>query len=175
MDLIKNLPEETGLYYFYNDNNELIYIGKSKNIKSRVISHINNSNSKRAAQMRQLIADIDYELTGSELVALLKEYNEIRNKKPLYNRKRTGKSIHCLTDSNDNTIVIDRGRSIDEYSIIKIRNGKYTGYGYIDRDIQISHPDIVDDFIYVYDDNRDVQNIIRKYLDNNRVIRIIKF
>ena len=87
-DIIRNLPEEAGLYYFYNDKQELIYIGKSRNIKSRVITHINNSSSKRAIRMRQDIADISYELTGSELIALLKESEEIRNKKPLYNRSQ---------------------------------------------------------------------------------------
>ncbi len=86
VEKIHNLPDETGVYYFYNDNNELVYIGKSKNIKTRVMSHFRNNNTKKAIEMRNEIANIDYELTGSELIALLKESHEIKIHKPLYNR-----------------------------------------------------------------------------------------
>ncbi|UCH13969.1 MAG: GIY-YIG nuclease family protein [Bacteroidales bacterium] len=180
-DLIRNLPEDAGLYYFYNDKQELIYIGKSKNIKSRVITHINNNSSKRAIRMRQEIADISYELTGSELIALLKESEEIRNKKPLYNRNQRralfqyGPYQEKDENDSDNIIIIDKGRNFEEYSTVKIENGKYIGYGYIDRDIRITDPEMVDDYISKYNDNRDIQNIIRKYLNSNRVINIIRF
>jgi DNA polymerase-3 subunit epsilon len=175
IDLIRDLPEETGLYYFYDENSEVLYIGKSRNIKSRVISHINNNSSKRAIQMRRLIADIGYELTGSELIALLKESAEVRNRKPCYNRKRRSGLSGYMKDEGNNTIIIDKGRSVDEFSVIKIIKSKFAGYGYIDRDIQISHPDDVDSFISSYDDNPDLQDIVDRYLDNNRVIRVIKF
>jgi DNA polymerase-3 subunit epsilon len=174
IDLIRDLPEETGLYYFYNENNEVLYIGKSRNIRSRVISHINNSSSKRAMQMRRLIADIGYELTGSELIALLKTSAEVRKKKPCYNRNRRT-VIAGFIKADNNTIIIDRGRSVDEFSVIKIIEGKFAGYGYVDRDIQISNPDDVDSFICAYDDSPDLQDIVDRYLDNNRVIRVIKF
>jgi len=90
-ELIESLPEETGVYYFFNANRELIYIGKSKNIRKRVISHLLNTKSKKAQAMRNEIADIDYEITGSELIALLKESEEIKSKAPFYNsaQKRT--------------------------------------------------------------------------------------
>ncbi|MDT8401011.1 MAG: exonuclease domain-containing protein [Bacteroidales bacterium] len=83
---LDRLPGEAGVYYFYNSNKDLIYIGKSKNIRQRVMSHLSNNSSKRAMQMRDEIADIDYELTGNELIALLKESEEIKRNKPLYNR-----------------------------------------------------------------------------------------
>ncbi|MEE4213646.1 MAG: exonuclease domain-containing protein [Bacteroidales bacterium] len=83
---VDSLPEEPGVYYFYNDRNDLIYIGKSKNIHQRVMTHLSNNSSKRAMQMRDEIADIDYETTGNELIALLKESEEIKQNKPVYNR-----------------------------------------------------------------------------------------
>ncbi|NLA24262.1 MAG: GIY-YIG nuclease family protein [Bacteroidales bacterium] len=86
MQSIKNLPEETGVYYFYDDKNELIYIGKSKNIYKRVLSHLNNEKSSKTMNMRQEIANIDFELTGNELIALLKESHEIKTQKPKYNK-----------------------------------------------------------------------------------------
>jgi len=85
-ELITPLPEETGVYYFFDDDDSLIYIGKSKNIRSRVSSHFSNNKTKKAVEMKQRIKRIDYNLTGSELIALLKESDEIKLELPIYNR-----------------------------------------------------------------------------------------
>ncbi len=86
--ILDNLPEETGVYYFYNDHQELIYIGKSKNIRQRIQSHFRNYNTRKGIEMQNSTAHISYEITGSELIALLKESNEIKQHKPLYNRSQ---------------------------------------------------------------------------------------
>jgi DNA polymerase III subunit epsilon len=83
---ISTLPEKAGTYYFYDENNTLLYIGKSLSIKKRVLSHLGNTSSKRAMEMKERITSISYELTGSELIALLKESEEIKQNKPMYNR-----------------------------------------------------------------------------------------
>jgi DNA polymerase-3 subunit epsilon len=85
---VKGLPEDPGVYYMYNQNAELIYIGKSKNIKSRVLSHFSNTSTSKALKMQTQIADVDCERTGSELIALLKESFEIKKHKPLFNRRQ---------------------------------------------------------------------------------------
>lgn len=96
-ELLDDLPEETGVYYFYDDRKDLIYIGKSKNIRKRVLSHLNNNSNRRYAEMKDKIADIGYEITGSELVALLKESEEIKIQKPHYNRhQRRSISVYGL-------------------------------------------------------------------------------
>ncbi len=86
IDIIKNLPETVGVYYFYNENEDLIYIGKSKNIRKRVMSHISSVKTQKAQRMKGAIASIKYDITGSELVALLKESSEIKKEKPIYNK-----------------------------------------------------------------------------------------
>jgi len=83
---IQSLPEACGTYYFFDDQKQLLYIGKSKDIRHRVLSHLGNTNTKRAMEMKQRIHSISYELTGSELIALLKESREIKEQKPRYNR-----------------------------------------------------------------------------------------
>jgi DNA polymerase III subunit epsilon len=83
---IENIPEEPGIYYFYNENGNLIYIGKSRNLQQRVSTHLSNNTTNRSMEMRDLIADICWEATGSELIALLKESSEIKLNKPVYNR-----------------------------------------------------------------------------------------
>lgn len=83
---IEKVPEEPGVYYFYNEANDIIYIGKSTNMYRRVITHLRNMTTKKTRKMHDEIADIDFECTGSELIALLKESSEIKKHKPLYNR-----------------------------------------------------------------------------------------
>ncbi len=85
-EFIKSLPEETGVYFFLDEKQNIIYVGKSKNIKARVISHLSNFSTKRALEMKNKVANISYELTGNELVALLLESHEIHKHLPQYNR-----------------------------------------------------------------------------------------
>lgn len=85
-DILKRLPESAGVYYFMNENNDPIYIGKSINIKKRVYSHFSNKKSVRTIEMKSNTAVIDYALTGSELVALLYEAAEVKKHTPHYNR-----------------------------------------------------------------------------------------
>ena len=94
-NLIKNLPSEPGVYYFYNDKGDIIYIGKSINIKERVLSHLTNNSSKRAIEMRNEISDIGFELTGNELIALIMESNEIKQHLPKFNRAQRRSGISC--------------------------------------------------------------------------------
>ena len=88
---IKDLPSEAGVYYFYDKSKELIYVGKSINIHDRVLSHLNNNLHKKAIKMKNMIADVGYQKTGSELIALLLESDEIKRTQPIFNQsqKRT--------------------------------------------------------------------------------------
>ena len=83
---IDSLPGKPGVYYFFDNRNTIIYIGKSNDIHQRVLSHLGNAKTKRAIEMRNQIADVSWEETGSELIALLLESSEIKKYKPLYNR-----------------------------------------------------------------------------------------
>jgi DNA polymerase III subunit epsilon len=104
VEKVESIPEEPGVYYFYNDKGDLIYIGKSRNLQQRIRTHLSNNTTNRAMEMRDLIADIDWEVTGSELIALLMESSEIKKNKPVYNRaqRRTGFQwgIFNFADSN---------------------------------------------------------------------------
>jgi DNA polymerase III subunit epsilon len=91
---IDSIPEEPGIYYFYNEKGDLIYIGKSRNLQQRISTHLSNNTTSRAMEMRDLIADISWEVTGSELIALLKESSEIKENKPVYNRAQRRTSFH---------------------------------------------------------------------------------
>ncbi len=83
------LPLAPGVYYFYNEQGEVIYVGKSISIRKRIIQHFNiDYKSRKSIEFKNQIADITYELMGNELVALLFESAEIKRMKPHYNRQQ---------------------------------------------------------------------------------------
>ncbi len=84
-DIIDELPSITGVYYMHKADGEIIYIGKSKNVKNRVNQHF-TSTAPKSKKMQLQVNAVTYEATGSELVALLKESEEIKRNKPIYNR-----------------------------------------------------------------------------------------
>lgn len=90
---LDELPEETGVYYLLNEPGEIIYIGKSKNIKSRILDHFRNYQSMKSVEMTTQVAEIRYTLTGSELIALLMESQEIKHHQPRYNRAQRRKTL----------------------------------------------------------------------------------
>ncbi len=105
IDFLDDIPNKTGVYKFYNDTNQLIYIGKSIHIKKRIEQHLRNLKTSKGVEMQKEIARIDYELTGSELIALLLESQLIKQYTPKYNRAlRRNKSPYGLfsyIDGND--------------------------------------------------------------------------
>lgn len=87
LESIEELPNKTGVYKLYNEFNQLIYIGKSIHIKKRIEQHLRNTKTAKGQQMIQEICRVEYELTGSELIAMLLESALIKEHKPIYNRK----------------------------------------------------------------------------------------
>ncbi|WP_430401338.1 exonuclease domain-containing protein [Flavobacterium sp.] len=85
LDLVETMPSKTGIYYIHNEKGDIIYIGKSKNIKKRINQHFTGTSAKSKKLQRDVYA-VTFEETGSELVALLKESEEIKINKPIYNR-----------------------------------------------------------------------------------------
>ena len=89
---VENLPEECGVYYFTDSKGFVIYIGKSVNIKRRIKQHFSKQTSK-TDKLFQKVADISYELTGSELASLLKESKEIKDVQPEINKIQKNKDF----------------------------------------------------------------------------------
>jgi len=85
LKLIEATPSVTGVYYMHREDGTLLYIGKSKNIKKRLTQHF-TSDAIKSRRIQEEVASVTYENTGSELLALLKENEEIKRNKPKYNR-----------------------------------------------------------------------------------------
>ena len=265
-EIISNLPAVTGVYYIHKHDGEIIYIGKSKNIKSRINQHFTGQTTK-SKKIRLEVATVSYEKTGSELVALLKESEEIKRNKPKFNRalRRTifthglfsfkdsngyinlkiekikgnqkpittfsninaGKSFinkmiekkqlcqklcglyktksscfgydikTCLgacvsVESNEaynkrvlsliksnnfkdqNMILIDSGREVDERSAILIENGVYKGFAYFNLNFQINKIDVLKSILTPMEHNKDAKHIIQSFMRRNKRLKIIK-
>jgi DNA polymerase III subunit epsilon len=264
--ILDEIPEKTGVYYFYDETDNLIYVGKSINIHSRILQHLNNNTTKKAIEMKNRVVNISYEITGSELIALLLESNEIKKSLPLYNRsqrrtsfhfgiytftndnayinfeirpnsgneipltsfsnitgakkfleqmvmrfelcqklcglyKSTGSCFHfgikecrgaCIGNENNESynerakkaiesleykhndfLIIDKGRDYNEKSVVLVNKGTYRGFGYINPEFIGNNKDILIDCIKNYSDNRDIQIIIKGYMDRNSDLTII--
>ncbi len=265
--ILEELPSITGVYYLHNEKKEIIYIGKSKNIRKRVNQHF-TTDHQRFKEMRKEIASVSYEATGNELVALLKENEEIKHNKPkynkIYNKNIFSYALYSSTDDNgyinlniaradsrkkniitfsslqqangvlhniletyrlcnkltglhkgngscfsysvksckgacvgaetleeyngrvremietysyedQNMLVIDRGRDIDEKSALLVEDGEFKGIGYFNLNYQLNNIDIVRSIITPMKNDRDVRHIIQNYLRRNKKLKIIQF
>lgn len=82
----EKLPEKPGVYYFYDREHTVIYVGKAINLKKRVASHF--TGHKTTPQRQHFLRDIfsiSFEVCATELMALLLEYAEIKKLWPKYN------------------------------------------------------------------------------------------
>ena len=265
-DIISKLPSVTGVYYIHKDDGEIIYIGKSKNIKSRINQHFTGQTPK-SKKIQLEVATVTYDETGSELVALLKESEEIKRNKPKFNRalrrtvfthglfsfrdaegyvnlkiekikgkqkpittfsnhesgksfmnkiveknqlcqklcglyktasscfgydikscagaciskepaetynKRVLKLIESHTFKNQNMILIDYGREVDERSAILIENGVFRGFAYFNLNFQIHTTAVLKSIITPMEHNKDAQHIIQSFMRRHKRLKIIK-
>jgi excinuclease ABC subunit C len=90
MDLIekiRTLPTQPGVYLYKNAEGQVIYVGKAKNLRSRVRSYLleaSQANAKTGSLMREAV-DVDYILVANEHEALALENNLIKQRKPRFN------------------------------------------------------------------------------------------
>ncbi|NRD23681.1 GIY-YIG nuclease family protein [Winogradskyella litoriviva] len=100
------LPTTAGIYYFKNKKGKVIYVGKAINIKKRVLSHF-YSKTKKSLEMVRETGDLDFETSGSELIALLMEDAAIKHHFPIYNKvaKRTIQSFSIFSYEDRNGIL----------------------------------------------------------------------
>jgi DNA polymerase III subunit epsilon len=85
MEMLHKLPETCGVYYLHDKQGEVIYVGKSINIQKRIFEHFADKTIK-GDKLQNIVYDISFEETGSELVALLLEDYEIKRLKPSINK-----------------------------------------------------------------------------------------
>ncbi len=122
---INNLPKTNGVYLYYNKKAEVIYVGKAKNLNSRVRSYFKNNRAKLDLKTRVLVNKIEkisYVVVNTEMDALLLENNLIKKYQPRYNiLLKDGKTFPWICISNESVPRIYQTR------IIKKDTGEYFG------------------------------------------------
>tara|TARA_B100001248_G_scaffold88749_1_gene65264 strand:- start:25118 stop:26854 length:1737 start_codon:yes stop_codon:yes gene_type:complete len=122
---INNLPKTNGVYLYYNKKAEVIYVGKAKNLNSRVRSYFKNNQAKLDLKTRVLVNKIEkisYVVVNTEMDALLLENNLIKKYQPRYNiLLKDGKTFPWICISNESVPRIYQTR------IIKKDTGEYFG------------------------------------------------
>ncbi len=104
--VFNTIPNTAGIYYFKNKVGDIIYVGKAKDLKKRVLSHF-YSKAQKSLDLCRETRDIDFELAGSELIALLMEDAAIKQHFPKFNKqaKRNPKSYGIFSYQDRNGIM----------------------------------------------------------------------
>ena len=97
-ELFKKMPNEPGVYLFYGETGALLYVGKSVQIRTRVISHFSSDhNNNKEMRMSQQVHDIEWIVTAGEFSALMLEAELVKERSPLFNRQlRKQKTLYTL-------------------------------------------------------------------------------
>ncbi len=145
VEQIKNITTSSGIYKFIDKNDEILYIGKAKSLRKRLISYTkSNKLSSRISRMTFLAAKLEVTITNSDLEAILLEHNLIKKHKPKFN-------ILLKDDKRFASIAIDKKH--DFGAIFKYRPLKNQAKS---KDLHLFGP-----FASGYDSNR-VIDILRK-------------
>jgi len=159
--LVAPLSSKIGLFYIHNSNGNIIYLGKSNNIKKEVL-RIFLGESKTKVAIQEKVESISVEETGNILISKIKYTNELLQIKPKYNKPFYKLYKKYKTNLPD-MLIVNKGRNIGEKSVILIENNTYMGFGYFDLSFQISSVAIIKNLI---SDNNNA-NIILPIIDQH--------
>lgn len=125
---VKNLPDTPGVYIFRDKERRIIYIGKAKSLKKRVVSYFGRPQTNKNQIMVSKLADLDYVLTNTEAQAQILEASLVKEKQPQYNIDlKDDKSFPFIKISNAKfpLLSISRRRSLKPEDTL-ISFGPYT-------------------------------------------------
>lgn len=118
---VRALPKLPGIYVFKNKKNEIIYIGKAKELRIRVSSYFNKTKDWKVRELIKEHATVEHILTKNELEALLLEAQMIRTYKPKYNV--------LLKNSNPFVYLVITNTKLPRLELVRHKKGKGTFFG----------------------------------------------
>ncbi|MEE9406995.1 MAG: 3'-5' exonuclease [Polaribacter sp.] len=171
--LIDEVPKEQGLFYIHDTEGKVIFLGRGKNIKSEV-NKLFLKTTKRALKIQDRAISITFEKTGNDLFTRLKYYTELEVLSPKYNLKKNQK-ISTKNFNNDDFIIFEKGREIEENAVILIENNEVSSFGYTNLAYQENRLDILKSVLTVVENKVLCKTIIKNYLNKNNVHKIVRF
>lgn len=171
--ILDQMPRTTGVYYVHNDEGDILYVGKNRNIRSGV-NQLLLRKSRQAKTLQKNTFDISFEETGSMLIAHIKSYQTIKELAPKYNMTK-GKHISTVVFNIENALFLDKGRNASEKSFFMIESGQLQGFGYVNLEYQITNLDIVKNIMTPLEDNLANREQVKRYLSKGKFKKIIRF
>lgn len=171
LDMVEQLPTETGIYYMHNKKGEIIFIGKTTNIKKRVNQHFTNV-SELARKLQKETKKVSFEKTGSELIALLKQQNEVQKNKPQYNDTNSGGYTHGIYKHEDKKgkFILKSEKANGQSDRLSSFSSLKASEGFL-RKLIIDHG--LEDIVSVEQFNQKVIHLFEKYSIHNRNLILI--
>lgn len=121
LSIIEELPNATGVYYLHNTVGDVLYIGKSNNIQKRVRTHLTGTDRK-SKKIQKKLHKVNFETTGSELIALLKEQHEIKKNQPQINKDGRYRlypmGIRIDQETAYHQLILEQVRNSREYLVV---------------------------------------------------------
>ena len=121
LSIIEELPTATGVYYLHNAVGDVLYIGKSNNIQKRVRTHLTGTDRK-SKKIQKKLHKVNFETTGSELIALLKEQHEIKKNQPQINKDGRYRlypmGIRIDQETDYHQLILEQVRNDREYLVV---------------------------------------------------------
>jgi DNA polymerase-3 subunit epsilon len=170
--LIDLVPKALGLFYIHGSDGKVIYLGRGKDVKSEV-NKLFLKQTKRATKIQDRATSISYDKTGNELFTRLKYYIELEALAPKFNFQKERKP--SLQDfNNEDFILFEKGREIEERAVILIENREVFGYGYTNLAFQENNIDILKSILTPIKDKELAKAIIKSYLNKNNVQKLVR-
>jgi len=110
---IDALPEEAGVYYFYDEEGRVLFVSKAKNIRQAVLSHFRVPLEKQKDALTAFISDIDFVVTGNDMIATLMEAEAILQHHPRFNKPMKAPAYKY-------GVYVD----VDDQGYLELRSGK---------------------------------------------------
>lgn len=169
--LLAPLPKGVGLFYLHDEDENIIYMGKSVNIKKEVL-RIFLGESKTKMIIQEKVQSISVEETGNQLISKVKFTLEILQHKPKYNKPHFI-PYKKYTVNLPNMLVVNKGRHLGEKSVILIVDNTYMGFGYFDLSFQINNLDIIKNLIGQHGHSASILPIIDQHIKRYKSEKII--
>jgi len=171
--ILENLPNKMGVFYVHDDNGKVIFIGRGKNLKSEV-NKLFLKESRRAKKIQERVKNISYELTGNELFTRLRYNIELDTLHPKFNFSKK-KKINSEDFAHSDFILQHKGREVEEHAVILVENNEVIGYGFTNLAFQESQLDVLKSILTPTENKALAKSIVKGYLKNNSVSKIIRF
>ena len=171
--MIDATPTVMGVYYLHREDGHIIFMGKGSNLKKEITNQFLKT-SKRAKGFQKRTTSVSYELTGNMLLTNLKYFTELEINKPKFNLK-SNKNMVSSDFNNDDMLLIDKGRTIDEHAVIIIEKNVVLGYCFTNLAFQENNLEVLKSMLTIIDNKPLAKTIVKNYLKNKNVGKIIRF